>query len=250
MKLIVKVSTDEYGNVIRQSSNPEYGYIILKQERVPIFDNGFVGDPIEYTALLRGKISNLTKLKFEPGQQLPGNIITIESTKPFNEKDPERNLKIDVTTGEALVTLDNQPIYREFFWDRTGAKDDIYLPNKKVIRENKITTKVIEEDHVVKSTNVLDAVLNKTETEQKEQLDLFSTTTQEEKVDEVVEEVIEEVTEETVEEEPVYIVPGVGEVEDEVEDEIVEETEDVVEEEDEEEYDDIDEYEDDFEFNL
>jgi hypothetical protein len=121
----VIISTDELGNVIRQSnSNSEYGFIKLTQRRTLLGNglNNFVNTKNVSTILL-GKIEDLQGLGLKATDVLPGKIIIKESLVPFNNKDADRDLKMAGDTG-IICTIDGQPIYRKtFFVGDTSAND-------------------------------------------------------------------------------------------------------------------------------
>jgi len=150
MKNSVRVTADQYGNVIRQTSNPDYGFIVLEQQVVTIRDNGFVDDPRTFKALISGKISNLKFLDYYEGKELPGNIIVVESTKPFNTKNPNKHLKINPKTGEILKDKNNQAIYRDTIWDSTGCKDNVLIPH---VRSEYISRSVEKKTEDTKEEN-------------------------------------------------------------------------------------------------
>ncbi len=112
-KVIVVADTE--GNVVRVSkNNPEYGNIRVTQERFMMDDTGFLR-PRTVSALIAGKVEDLHRLNVSDGQDIDGRIITKHSMKPFNPKDPERDLKIAGETG-VPCTLEGQPIYRKSFF--------------------------------------------------------------------------------------------------------------------------------------
>lgn len=105
------------------ANNPEYGSIILKQEKVTIDDGGFAAIKVVST-LIQGKVEVLQKLNYYDGQALEGKIQVLESMEPFSEKYPENDLKKAGETG-IVLTVDGAPIYRKTLWDMSGSKTDI-----------------------------------------------------------------------------------------------------------------------------
>lgn len=97
------------GVCIHRSSNPDYGYVRVQQERTVVNDNGFIRT-VTLTALIHGEIEALQAAKYEPGMKLPGKIIVRESLVPFNKKNPKKDVKI--TSTGAVCKKGGQPIYR------------------------------------------------------------------------------------------------------------------------------------------
>jgi len=123
-KAVVNVSTN----------NSEYGYIRVQQIRTMIDDNGFLRrKPV--SALIPGTVTELKESGFFAGQQLDGKIIVEESLEPFNEKTPERDLKIAGDTG-VVCTLGGLPIYRrtKFSFDGNGSDTLIKHDNVEQLR--------------------------------------------------------------------------------------------------------------------
>jgi hypothetical protein len=112
----VTVVADDNGNVIRQSKNPEIGYVRVTQDAVSYSANGWVQRKTR-SALILGNIDDLKELKFK------------ESTEPFNSEDPDRDLKIAGSTGIICCTADGEPIYRTTFYDATGLQEDNMIPH-------------------------------------------------------------------------------------------------------------------------
>tara|TARA_Y100000592_G_C5343824_1_gene255531 strand:+ start:50 stop:739 length:690 start_codon:yes stop_codon:yes gene_type:complete len=125
----VKIKKDQLGNIIRQTSNPEYGYVVLSQKRIH-FKNEWVNEK-ELTALLKGHIDTLKNMNLESYVELPGNIIVQESVTPFNSNDPERDLKVAGDTGIILCTEDGEPIYRKTIYDASGMMNDVLIQHAK-----------------------------------------------------------------------------------------------------------------------
>jgi hypothetical protein len=131
----VKVVADDLGNVIRVSSNnPEYGVIRVVQESVQ-FVNGWMRRK-EKSALIPGFVEDLQSLKWKNGQELSGQIIVKESLEPFNEADPDRDLKY-AFAGGPLCVFEDQPIYRKTFFTLDMNQTDEYIQhtNSEEIRE-------------------------------------------------------------------------------------------------------------------
>ena len=90
-KCPVRVSADEAGSIISQSSNPEYGYIRVVQEK-PVDKDGFVKFR-EVSALIQGTIEDLQKLDLKAGDELEGKIVVKESLVPEDKQKIIKNFK-------------------------------------------------------------------------------------------------------------------------------------------------------------
>tara|TARA_R110000765_G_scaffold5492_1_gene17203 strand:+ start:599 stop:1324 length:726 start_codon:yes stop_codon:yes gene_type:complete len=152
MKSSVIVKADKNGNVIVQSSNPEYGYIQLIQDRMNVTDKGWL-ETKTFSTILKGKICDLKKLRFKPKQELPGNIVVVESLTPFDKNNPNKDLKVSSNTGAIFHTTSGEPIYRNKFWDPSGSKVDVLVPYD----VNSVLTK-IEKPVVKKKVNQKPAI--------------------------------------------------------------------------------------------
>lgn len=132
---VVVLADETTGAVVNVSTNnPEYGYIRVQQVRTMIDDNGFLRrKPV--SALIPGTISELKESGFFAGQQLDGKILVEESLEPFNEKTPERDLKIAGETG-IVCTLGGLPIYRrtKFSFDSFGVDTLVKHDNVEELR--------------------------------------------------------------------------------------------------------------------
>lgn len=124
MNTKVTVTADELGNVICQSLNPEIGYIKLEQ-----YTNSFNGNWVKNqkrTALLFGKIEDLTFLGFTANEELEGKIIIEESFVPFNPNNAEREMKMAGETG-IYCHVDGQPIYRRSRYTKNINEQDTFI---------------------------------------------------------------------------------------------------------------------------
>lgn len=121
--------------VVNVSQNrPDYGYIRVQQVRTMIDDNGFLRrKPV--TALIPGTIEELEASGFFAGQALEGKIVIEESLEPFNQKEPERDLKVAGETG-IVCTFGGLPIYRrtKMSFDPTSADTLIKHDNVEQLR--------------------------------------------------------------------------------------------------------------------
>jgi len=140
MSNTVTITPDSNGNIIRQSRNPEIGYIVLKQESSEV-KRGWLNNKTR-TALLRGNIDDLKAQKYKKNSKLPGRIVVFETTEPLSAIDPERGLKRAGDGGIICCTADGEPIYRETYWDPSGQDEDNFIPhaNGDAIRTAKSTT--------------------------------------------------------------------------------------------------------------
>lgn len=185
MQKKVEVLADDMGNVVRLSkNNPEYGYIRLGYKDVSIGKGGWL-KPRNLTTLIIGQTEVLTAYAKDLGKTLPGKIIAIESLEPFNNTNPDRDLKYAGDTG-IICCQDGQPIYRktEYTYDENAQDTLVAHNNGDAIRAANATN--LESGEFKKGTTA-------------EAFDLKTDTT----TDEVVEDVIDEV-EDTVEEEEVF----------------------------------------------
>ena len=130
----VGISPDEQGNVIRVSkNNPEYAHIRITQQKVSFNTQGWVENKSR-SALINGKLDDLKQLNFDVNQVLSGNIVIQEQTQPFNNNNPERDLKIAGDTGIVCKKInyetgEEESIYRRTFYDMTGNVQDTLVPH-------------------------------------------------------------------------------------------------------------------------
>jgi hypothetical protein len=124
----VKVKADKNKNVITvNENNPELGWITLEQEVFQINDRGWLKETTR-TALVHGKMSDLTRAGYKEGTQLPGKLVITESLNPFNTDNPDRDLKIAGSTG-VICRVDDQPIYRRAFYTTNINAFDEFIPH-------------------------------------------------------------------------------------------------------------------------
>ena len=128
---VIILADETTGAVVNVSTNnPEYGYVRVQQVRTMIDDNGFLRrKPV--SALIPGTLAELQDSGFFAGQQLDGKIVVEESLEPFNEKTPQRDLKIAGETG-IVCTLDGQPIYRRTKFSFDGTASDTLIKHNNV----------------------------------------------------------------------------------------------------------------------
>ena len=132
---VIILADETTGAVVNVSEkNPEYGYVRVQQIRTMIDDNGFLRrKPV--TALIPGTIEELEASGFFAGQALEGKIVIEESLEPFNQKEPERDLKVAGETG-IVCTFGGLPIYRrtKMSFDATVADTLIKHDNVEQLR--------------------------------------------------------------------------------------------------------------------
>lgn len=122
----VQIIPDEKGNVIRQSENPEYGYVRLEQKK-SIYSGSWLNVK-KISTLLHAKIEDFQDIGIKDQTELPGNIIIVESTTPFDSDNPDRDLKIAGKTGIVCCHY-GEPIYRKTMYDSTGTLQDELVPH-------------------------------------------------------------------------------------------------------------------------
>ncbi len=111
----VKVTADPAGNVIIAStSNPDWGYIRVEQNRMIIDERGFARKKT-VSALIPGKLEDLKAFGWTANQEVEGKIVVKERLTPFNEDQPERDYKIAGDTGIVCCQY-GEPIYRKAFY--------------------------------------------------------------------------------------------------------------------------------------
>ena len=112
------------GAVINMSNNPEFGYVRVEQSVNQYDDNGFLRRK-KLSAIISAPIGDLQEAGYYAGQLLDGKIIIQESTTPWNEKNPERDLKVAGSTG-IVCRLEGAPIYRRtLYTEKENLKDTL-----------------------------------------------------------------------------------------------------------------------------
>ena len=126
----VYVLADENGGVITVSkNNPEYGWVVFAQDTVTT-TNGWINVKVR-KARQMGTVETLERGNFKANQEMPGQIIIQESLEAFNEKDPERDLKIAGTTG-VICTREGNPIYRRVIYTLDSTLTDTLIQHDNV----------------------------------------------------------------------------------------------------------------------
>ena len=132
----VTVAGDILGNVVNVSqNNSEYGYIRVQQVVTSFSETGWL-KVSKRSALLKGKVEELTALDLRVDNELPGKIVVKESHEPFNPQTPDRDLKIAGDTG-IVCRVGDQPIYRQTFYTQdVNAEDTLIMhDNTEEIKE-------------------------------------------------------------------------------------------------------------------
>jgi hypothetical protein len=107
---VVVLADATTGSVINVSNNPEFGYIRVEQTVNQYDDNGFLRRK-KLSAIISAEMEDLQAAGYYAGQLLDGKIIVQESLEPFNDKNPERDLKVAGSTG-IVCRVDGAPVYR------------------------------------------------------------------------------------------------------------------------------------------
>ncbi len=186
----VTIVPDENGNVIRQTKNPDYGYVIVAQESTKLTLSGSTTwiKNITKKARIMGEIDALKSQGYSKSKKLEGNVVIKEQLTPFDEADPERSIKRAGADGPILCTADGEPIHRITFYDETGLISDelVAHANGAAVREAYLNgAEQIAKDEF-KSENTEDS-LDITEEAEEEQ-EISSEIVEEEEVVEEVEE--------------------------------------------------------------
>jgi len=148
MNNLVTVRKSENGATVRVSNNPEYGYVVLEQIASEL-KGGWISDKT-LTTIIQGKTSVLESMDLS--KPLIGKIVVLESLKPFNDKQPERDLKYAGDTG--IVCMD--PIYRktEFTYDTNAHSAFIKHTNGADIRNANSGNQAVESLSAFKQESV------------------------------------------------------------------------------------------------
>jgi|TARA_E500000305_G_scaffold57296_1_gene45685 hypothetical protein len=123
----VRISPDEQGNAIRVSkNNPEFAHMRATQEKVDFSASGWVNRKVLST-LIHGRLEDLKEMDFKANQELPGNIIVVESFEGRAE-----DLKIAGETGIVCKGVDTdsgevRDIYRTTRYDATGQLQSVLI---------------------------------------------------------------------------------------------------------------------------
>jgi len=152
----VVIVKDDMGNTIRISkNNPEYAHVRLSQERSWLSAMGWFTKR-NVTTLIHGKTDEIKASGIGRMKKLPGNIRIVEQLTPFNESNPDRDLKYAGDTG-VVCCQDGQPIYRRTFYDATAQLEDelIAHTNSDAIREANSNSVNLESDEIDDTTSMI-----------------------------------------------------------------------------------------------
>ena len=114
-KVIVLADETTKAVINVNENKPDYGYIKVAQSRVTTGTNGWL-DVRRVTALVPGELEKLRSAGFQEGQELPGRIRTLESLTPFNESNPEKDLKRAGSASAPICTVEGNSIYQQRVW--------------------------------------------------------------------------------------------------------------------------------------
>ena len=148
----VNVIADKNGNIVCVSeNNPDYGYVRVEQIATQINEEGWLKH-VRRSALIKGKVEDLVLCNYEEGSEIPGKIVVKESLVPFNEENPDKDLKIAGESG-IICRLGDQPIYRQtFFTTNTNAQDEFIMhTNSDEIKDVQTATKAMSKLKMPKS---------------------------------------------------------------------------------------------------
>lgn len=145
----VKVLGDDQGNIIKLSKNPEYGFVQLEQINLEFNGKGWL-KKVRRVTNVHGTIDDLKLLNLKKGDALPGKIVIKEALTPFNEKDPDSDLKYAGKTG-VICRFFDEPIYRQSFYTENSNELDEFVQhtNTDEIREAMIEVVVNEKEEEV-----------------------------------------------------------------------------------------------------
>jgi hypothetical protein len=106
----VKVVAMQDGSIVKQSSNPEFGFIRVSQETVSIV-NGWIRKNSR-SALFNGNFKDLQSMGLRAGSVFPGKLVIDEALEAFNPGPyQDRDLKY-AFEGGPLCVFEDMPIYR------------------------------------------------------------------------------------------------------------------------------------------
>lgn len=128
---VVVIADETTGAVVNVSeNNPEYGFVKVQQVKSIIDENGFLRrKPI--SALIPGLVADLKSMNLRPNQEISGRIVIEESLAPFNEKTPERDLKVAGETG-IVCRVGGMPIYRRTKFSFNSNAEDTLIKHDNV----------------------------------------------------------------------------------------------------------------------
>jgi hypothetical protein len=125
----VRVSADKAGCIIKQSKNPEWGFIRVVQEKLVVRDN-FYGEK-EVSALFHGPMDKLKSMGLQAGDKLIGNIVIKEQVTPFSLATAEKDKKKAGDTG-IFLTVGGCPIYRRTYYTTASNVEDTLVQHDNI----------------------------------------------------------------------------------------------------------------------
>lgn len=141
----VQIVANEDGTLINVYPNsPEYGWIRVMQTVPQISPKGWLRYAKRF-GFLKGTVEDLQKGNFQVDQELPGKIVVKESLFPFDDENPDKNIKVAGKTG-IVCRVDDQPIYRQTFYttDLHAVDEFITHTNSDEIKEVQDATRTLE----------------------------------------------------------------------------------------------------------
>jgi hypothetical protein len=151
MSTIVGKSKKHSGIIMKSVNNPEYGAIMLIEER-DSFSGGFANGKRKRVGLLKGKVENLESLKWVEGQVVPFKIVYKDSLEEFYpgqepKKYPDTNSDgtPNAKAGQ-LVTCMGAPIYtNKIVVENTDPmQDELLAIDREPVQSKAVSTKATE----------------------------------------------------------------------------------------------------------
>ena len=144
----VKVVAMQDGSVVKQSSNPEFGFIRVTQETVSIV-NGWIRKNSR-SALINGGYTDLMSMGLKAGSTFAGKLVIDEALEPFNPGPYEdRDIKFAFEGGPMCV-FEDMPIYRRTRYTENVNELDTLIQHTNVdeirnaVAERKQVAQVVE----------------------------------------------------------------------------------------------------------
>ncbi len=152
----VIVRADEAGNVIAQSkNNVKFGHIRVEQTRMIIDEETGFAKKKTISALIPGEIADLKGFGWKDGQEVEGKIVIKERLTPFNEKEPDRDIKIAGNTGVTCMDSDKVIYRKHFYTTDASATDKLHAhTNTDEIREAYEAIKKKEKENIADAAGV------------------------------------------------------------------------------------------------
>lgn len=123
---VTSVGKDSTNVIGVYEGNPELGWVRVEQTATAINEKGWLTKNRRST-FIKGKVEDLAEQNYQIGQEIPGKIVIKESFTPFNQENPDMDLKIAGDTG-VVCRVDDQPIYRQsFYTNNVDAQDELIM---------------------------------------------------------------------------------------------------------------------------